>query len=193
MAVVPPVPKGLRFLQSVKNRPERQNYVATRKDQKFKTRGKTKQDISRPAPEGPSRKAGAAEDGARALKPRRSKALDALAGAPVTAMLIAERKERDDELADQLARLVARERRSTAHDENDLNGVRSEKRVRVTVTLKDDLIRTAQSYTGIRQKSALIQTALTQLIEREAARRLAAIGGTMPKLKEVRRRRLSRK
>ena len=49
--------------------------------------------------------------------------------------------------------------------------------------LEDDLIRTAQSYTGIKQKSALIQTALTQLIEREAARKLAAMGGTMPNSK----------
>lgn len=190
MAVVPPVPKGLRSLQAEKKRPERHNHMATRKDQKLKTRRRTKQDISRPALEGPSRKDGATEDGARSVKPRRSEALDTLAGAPVTAMLIAERKERDDELADQLTRLVARERRSTAHDENDLSGVRSERLVRITVTLEDDLIRTAQSYTGIKQKSALIQTALTQLIRREAARRLTAIGGTMPKLKEVRRRRL---
>jgi Arc/MetJ family transcription regulator len=61
------------------------------------------------------------------------------------------------------------------------------------VTLEDDLIRTAQSYTGIKDKSALIQIALTQLIEREAAGRLAALGGTMPEVKEVPRRRLPRK
>lgn len=56
--------------------------------------------------------------------------------------------------------------------------------------LEDDLIETAQLYTGIKQKSALIQTALTQLIEREAVRRLAAMSGTKPELKEAPRRRL---
>lgn len=56
--------------------------------------------------------------------------------------------------------------------------------------LEDDLIETAQLYTGIKLKSALIQAALTQLIEREAARRLAAMSETMPELKEVPRRRL---
>lgn len=164
--------------------------MATRKDQKLKTRRKTKQDISRPALEGPSRKKGAAKDVARSVKPRRSKALGALAEAPVTAMLIAERGERDDELAEQIARLMAGRRRSTTHVENDPGGVRSKKRVRITVMLEDDLIKTAQLYMGIKQKSALIQTALTQLIEREAGRRLAAMGGTMPELKEVPRRRL---
>ena len=124
------------------------------------------------------------------MQRRRRKALRALAAVDVSAMLIAERNERDDELAEQIARSFEWRRRSKAHVENDLSGVRSEKRVRVTVTLEDDLVRTAQSYTGIKQKSALIQIALTQLIEREAARRLAAMGGTMPKSKEVPRSRL---
>lgn len=150
--------------------------MATRKVQKLKTRRKTKE--------------GAAKDVACSVKPRRSKALGALAGAPVTAMLVAERGERDDELVEQIARLMAGRRRSNTHVKNDPGGLRSKKRVRITVMLEDDLIKTAQSYTGIKQNSALIQTALKQLIEREAARRLAAMGGTVPDLKEVPRRRL---
>lgn len=67
------------------------------------------------------------------------------------------------------------------------------KRTRTTVTLEDDLIRKAQAYTGIREKSALIREALTQLTQREAARRLAALGGTMPDLERIPRRRMPRK
>jgi Arc/MetJ family transcription regulator len=61
--------------------------------------------------------------------------------------------------------------------------------MRTTVTLDDDLIAAAQEYTGITEKSALLRAALTALVEREAARRLARLGGTMPDLKPVRRRR----
>jgi hypothetical protein len=71
-------------------------------------------------------------------------------------MLIAERNERDDELAEQIARSFEWRRRSKAHVENDLSGVRSEKRVRVTVTLEDDLIRTAQSYTYLENTGVMI-------------------------------------
>jgi Arc/MetJ family transcription regulator len=61
--------------------------------------------------------------------------------------------------------------------------------MRTTVTLDDDLIAAAQEFTGITEKSALLRAALTALVEREAARRLARLGGTMPDLKPVRRRR----
>lgn len=64
------------------------------------------------------------------------------------------------------------------------------KRIRTTVTLEDDLIRRAQAYTGVKEKSALIREALTQLVQREAARRLAALGGTMPELRSIPRRRM---
>ena len=66
------------------------------------------------------------------------------------------------------------------------------KRTRTTVTLDDDLLRKAQAYTGVREKSALIREALTQLVQREAARRLAALGGTMPSLQRIPRRRIPR-
>jgi Arc/MetJ family transcription regulator len=61
--------------------------------------------------------------------------------------------------------------------------------MRTTVTLDDDLIAAAQEYTGLTEKSALIRAALTALIEREAARRLARLGGSDPGIKSVPRRR----
>jgi Arc/MetJ family transcription regulator len=61
--------------------------------------------------------------------------------------------------------------------------------MRTTVVLDDDLIRTAQGFTGIAEKTALLREALKALIERESARRLASLEGTMPKLKNVLRRR----
>jgi len=63
--------------------------------------------------------------------------------------------------------------------------------MRTTIALDDELIRQAQQYTGITEKAALIKLALTQLVQREAARRLAALGGTMPDLKPIPRRRIS--
>lgn len=52
-----------------------------------------------------------------------------------------------------------------------------------TVALDDDLVGLAQEYTGVAEKTALIREALKALIERESARRLASLGGTMPELK----------
>jgi Arc/MetJ family transcription regulator len=62
--------------------------------------------------------------------------------------------------------------------------------MRTTIALDEELIRQAQQYTGIKEKAALIKLALTQLVQREAARRLAALGGTMPDLKPIPRRRI---
>jgi Arc/MetJ family transcription regulator len=63
--------------------------------------------------------------------------------------------------------------------------------MRTTLALDDDLIRIAQEFTGVEEKAALIREALKALIERESARRLASLGGTMPKLRNVPRRRAS--
>jgi Arc/MetJ family transcription regulator len=65
-----------------------------------------------------------------------------------------------------------------------------EVQMRTTIALDDELIRQAQQYTGIAEKATLIKMALTQLVQREAARRLAALGGTMPDLKPIPRRRI---
>ena len=61
--------------------------------------------------------------------------------------------------------------------------------MRTSVTLDDDLVRTAQELTGLTDKTALLREALKALIEREVARRLAALGGTMPQLRNIPRRR----
>jgi Arc/MetJ family transcription regulator len=57
-----------------------------------------------------------------------------------------------------------------------------------TVVLDDDLVRTAQEYTGLTDLSALIRAALRALIHFEASKRLAALGGTMPNLEDIPRR-----
>jgi Arc/MetJ family transcription regulator len=62
--------------------------------------------------------------------------------------------------------------------------------MRTTVRLDDDLIRIAKEFTGVEGKTALIREALRALIERESARRLAFLGGTMPELKRTPRRRV---
>ena len=61
--------------------------------------------------------------------------------------------------------------------------------MRTTLALDDDLLAEAEFYTGIREKSALIREALKALVEREAARRLARLGGSEPDLKPIPRRR----
>jgi Arc/MetJ family transcription regulator len=61
--------------------------------------------------------------------------------------------------------------------------------MRTTLALDDDLLRQAQSLTGLKEKSALVREALTALIERESARRLARLGGSEPQLVAPPRRR----
>ena len=61
--------------------------------------------------------------------------------------------------------------------------------MRTTVTLDDELIKKAQKYTGITEKSALIREALKSLVAREAGRRLVALGGTDPTATAAPRRR----
>jgi Arc/MetJ family transcription regulator len=61
--------------------------------------------------------------------------------------------------------------------------------MRTTVTLDDELVRDAREMTGLTETSALLRAGLTALVEREAARRLARLGGTMPDFVAGRRRR----
>ena len=63
--------------------------------------------------------------------------------------------------------------------------------MRTTLALDDDLVRIAQEFTGVVEKTALVREGLKALIERESARRLAALGGTMPELEDTPRRRVS--
>ena len=64
--------------------------------------------------------------------------------------------------------------------------------MRTTITLDDELLAKAQFYTGIREKSALVRFALKALVEREAARRLARLGGSEPDLAPIPRPRMKR-
>jgi Arc/MetJ family transcription regulator len=52
--------------------------------------------------------------------------------------------------------------------------------MRTAITLDDELLEKAQRYTGIKEKSAMVNEALKLLVAREAGRRLAALGGTEP-------------
>jgi Arc/MetJ family transcription regulator len=61
--------------------------------------------------------------------------------------------------------------------------------MRTTLNLDEELLRQAQEYTGIQEKTALIHAALRDLISREAGKRLAALGGSMPDFRSGRRRR----
>jgi len=61
--------------------------------------------------------------------------------------------------------------------------------MRTTLALDDELVAQAQAYTGIKEKSALVREALTSLVQREAARRLARLGGSEPDLVAPPRRR----
>ena len=65
--------------------------------------------------------------------------------------------------------------------------------MRTTIALNDDLIKAAQEYTGLMEKSALVHEALNALIEREAARRLARLGGQAPDMAAIPRRRAKAK
>ena len=61
--------------------------------------------------------------------------------------------------------------------------------MRTTVTLDETLLDRAQLLSGVQERSALLKEALSALIQRESARRLARLGGTEPQLETVARRR----
>ena len=65
--------------------------------------------------------------------------------------------------------------------------------MRTTLDLQEDLIASARELTGITEKTALIHLSLKTLIERESAKRLAVLGGTMPGLKDIPRRKAAAK
>ncbi|MEO6806103.1 MAG: type II toxin-antitoxin system VapB family antitoxin [Edaphobacter sp.] len=64
--------------------------------------------------------------------------------------------------------------------------------MRTTLALDDALLEKASAYTGLHEKSALVREALKALIEREAARRLADLGGTERGARYIPRRRPSK-
>ena len=61
--------------------------------------------------------------------------------------------------------------------------------MRTTLNIDDQLLKRAGQLTGVHEKTQLVRLGLEALISREAAKRLARLGGTNPQLKEIRRRR----
>jgi Arc/MetJ family transcription regulator len=60
--------------------------------------------------------------------------------------------------------------------------------MRTTLILDDSLVEEARRLTGIQEKTALVHKGLQELIARESARRLAALGGSEPDVKPIPRR-----
>ncbi len=61
--------------------------------------------------------------------------------------------------------------------------------MRTTLNIDDQLLKRAGQLTGVHEKTQLVRLGLEALISREAAKRLARLGGSDPQLKEIRRRR----
>ena len=61
--------------------------------------------------------------------------------------------------------------------------------MRTTVNVDGELVEKARRLTGIDGQSALFKEGILALIQRESARRLAALGGSAPNLRDVPRRR----
>lgn len=59
--------------------------------------------------------------------------------------------------------------------------------MKATVELDDELVRDAKKFVPRTSLSALLNEALKDLIHMEASRRLAALGGTEPNLKKIKR------
>jgi Arc/MetJ family transcription regulator len=61
--------------------------------------------------------------------------------------------------------------------------------VRTTITLDDALLADAKEMSGLSDTGPLVRAALEALIQREAALRLARLGGSEPQLEDIPRRR----
>ena len=61
--------------------------------------------------------------------------------------------------------------------------------MRTTLNIDDHLIKRAVQFTGVQEKTQLVRLGLEALISREAAKRLARLGGSDTHLKAIRRRR----
>jgi len=55
--------------------------------------------------------------------------------------------------------------------------------MRTTVTLDDELLASASKAIGISERSVVLREGLKALVERDAARRLARLGGSNPEAK----------
>lgn len=63
---------------------------------------------------------------------------------------------------------------------------------RTTVTFDDEIFAKAQEFTGVTERGALINEALRYLVQREASRRMALLGGSDPTATAAPRRRPSK-
>jgi Arc/MetJ family transcription regulator len=61
--------------------------------------------------------------------------------------------------------------------------------MRTTLTIDDKLLEKALRLSGLKEKTAVVHAGLEALISRESARRLAAMGGSEPRLRQISRRR----
>ena len=60
--------------------------------------------------------------------------------------------------------------------------------MRTTLNIDDELLKEATRLSGIDEKTAVVRAGLEALIARESARRLAALGGSEPGLRQIHRR-----
>jgi len=61
--------------------------------------------------------------------------------------------------------------------------------MRTTLNIDDQLLKTAAQMTGVEEKTSLVRMGLESLIRGQAAKRLAAMGGSMPDAEAPPRRR----
>lgn len=61
--------------------------------------------------------------------------------------------------------------------------------MRTTLIIDQELLDQARQLTGIQEKTALVHAGLEALIAREAGKRLAALGGSQPRLRSIPRKR----
>ncbi len=61
--------------------------------------------------------------------------------------------------------------------------------MRTTINLDDELLDQARRITGVEGRTVLIHEGLRALIERESARRLARLGGSEDRMRQIPRRR----
>jgi Arc/MetJ family transcription regulator len=64
--------------------------------------------------------------------------------------------------------------------------------MRTTINIDDEFLAKGRDYTGEQEKTKLLHLGLEALIQRGVAKRVVALGGTMPNLKVPPRRRLGR-
>jgi Arc/MetJ family transcription regulator len=61
--------------------------------------------------------------------------------------------------------------------------------MRTTLIIDDATYRKAAELTGVKEKTSLVRMGLESLISRESSKRLAQLGGSERKLKNIKRRR----